>query len=73
MLCGYGRPVTEESETQVNLWVLIVTAIIPFQSVLFVTIGLEKHVKKRSDQDVEVHKIKWRYIWEKLSCSFNQS
>lgn len=60
MLCDYGRPVTEESEIQENLWVLIVTAIIQFKSVLFVIMGLEKHIKKRSDQDVEVHKIKWR-------------
>lgn len=65
MLCDYGRPVIEESEIQVNFWVLIVAAIVPFKSILFVTLGLEKHIK-RSDQDVEVHKMKRRHMREIL-------
>lgn len=61
MFCDYGRPVTEGSEIQLNLWVLIVMAIVPFKTILFVTWGQEMHIK-RSDQDVEVHKTKRRYM-----------
>lgn len=65
MLCDYGRPVIEESEIQVNFWVLIVAAIVQFKSILFVTLGLKKHIK-RSDQDVEVHKMKRSHMREIL-------
>lgn len=66
MLCDCGRPGIEGLKIQVILWVLKVTAIVPFWFTVFATSGLKKHIK-RSDQDVEVHKEKKEGIWEKSS------
>lgn len=59
ILRGCGRPGIEGSEIQVILWVLKVTAIVPFWPIVFVTSGLKEH-RKRSDLDVEAHKEKER-------------
>lgn len=59
MLCDCSRPGIEGSEIQVILWVLKVTAVGPYKSIVSVASGLKEH-RERSDQDVEVCKEKER-------------
>lgn len=56
-MCDCGRPGIEGLEIQVILWVHKVTAIVPFKSIVFVTSGHKEH-RKKSNQDLEVHKEK---------------